>query len=148
MTNVKNPLASRTIWVQIITLLSAFFPVVQEWLSSNPVQFVSVFTAINVVVRFITKDRIQILGGHNGGGGVANLFIAFFGLAAFLLFAGSVTSCADYEVKGSACLRDPETGAKGCLEFIPGAPPLPYFKVPIRDGSGEVVGTVDLRSGK
>ena len=147
MNTVKSPLASRTIWIQILTLLSAFFPLVQEWISTNPVQVVSVFTSINVLVRFITKDKIKILGGSAGG--VVNLVLGFFGLAALAFVSvGSLTSCSDYGVRGSVHLRDDQTGAKGGLEFVPGAPPLPFFRAPIRDASGSVIGSVDLRSGK
>ena len=145
MNTSKNPLLSRTIWIQIIAFISAFQPVVQEWLASNPVAIVGVFNAINILVRFVTQGKISVLGTVKTG--AVNLLAIGLGLAA-LFTAGTLTSCADYPLRGSAYYRDSGTGAKAGVHFIPGGPPLPFFRADIRDEDGVVVGAVDLQSGK
>ena len=132
----KHPLASRTIWVQIIALISAFIPAVQEWLASNPVEIVSVFVAINILVRFVTSGKVSIL-----GRGAAVLLFGFLSVASL-----SLSSCAGLTVSGSAYYRDETTGAKAGLNYVPGAPPLPFFRVPVETGSGR--GLVEIRAEK
>lgn len=72
------------------------------------------------------------------------------GAASLLLFSGLAVlflpSCGGYGVRGTAYFRDEETGAKGGLRFIPGAPPLPFFRVPVQTDSGS--GFIDLTGGK
>lgn len=56
----KNPLQSRTIWVNAIMAVSAFFPQVQHALESNPTILVIGFSLINIALRLITKKEITI----------------------------------------------------------------------------------------
>ncbi len=58
----KPILKSKTFWVQVLAVLAVLFPAVQEWLAANPVEFVAVLAAINVIVRFVTSGKISILG--------------------------------------------------------------------------------------
>ena len=147
MYTTKHPLASRTIWVQILTLFPAFLPMVQEWLASNPVAVTAVFTAINVLVRFVTRDRVKIFAMNGAKSGAVNL-ILLSGLAALALFCvGSLTSCAEYrEIDGTVYYRDAETGAKGGLILQKGEKPKGWLRVPVETETGQ--GFVDLTSGK
>jgi len=58
----KTLLTSKTFWVQVITFASAFFPPVQQWLASNPEQFLAVLASVNVIVRFATKGKLTLFG--------------------------------------------------------------------------------------
>ena len=58
---VRKPIwRSKTFWLQVITLLSLVFPQVQDFISKNPEQFVSVIAALNVIVRFATSGRVTL----------------------------------------------------------------------------------------
>lgn len=136
----KSPLKSKTIWLNGAALLSMLIPAVREFLEANPVEFVSFLTALGVVVRFVTSGKVRLFGLSNSA---ANLLVlAITGLAAFSL----LTSCADYRVTGSAYYRDADSGAKGGMRFLPGAPPLPFFRVPIETENGS--GLVEIRAEK
>ncbi len=56
----KTLLTSKTFWVQVVTFASAFVPVVQEWLATNPEQFLGALSAVNVIVRFTTKGKVSV----------------------------------------------------------------------------------------
>ena len=56
--NVKPAWQSKTLWVNFILASVAFFPSVQEHLS--PEKVAAIFTAVNTVLRFITKDKLGI----------------------------------------------------------------------------------------
>lgn len=58
----KSILTSKTFWVQVVTFLSVFVPAVQEWLASNPEQFLGALAAVNVLVRFATKGKVTLFG--------------------------------------------------------------------------------------
>jgi hypothetical protein len=58
----KTLLTSKTFWVQVITFASAFVPPVQQWLASNPEQFLAVLASVNVIVRFATKGKLTLFG--------------------------------------------------------------------------------------
>lgn len=64
-TNVKTPtksvLKSKTLWLQLLTLVSVFVPPAREFLAANPVESVAVITAANTVVRFVTSGRLTLL---------------------------------------------------------------------------------------
>jgi hypothetical protein len=71
------------------------------------------------------------------------LFI--LGLSALLL-----PSCGtEYPLQGTISYRDARSGAKAGLVFAPGEPVRGNVKVPVYDqATGEVIGQVDLASGK
>lgn len=56
----KSILTSKTFWVQVITVVAAFIPQVQSWLSTNPEAVVGVVAAINVLVRFATSGKVTL----------------------------------------------------------------------------------------
>ncbi len=56
----KKPWESKTVWVNAIVALAAFFPEVQAWIADNPQIFIFAFAAINFALRFITKDKVAI----------------------------------------------------------------------------------------
>ena len=133
----KKPHRSKTVWLNLVAMVAAFVPALHEWLTANPVEFVSALAALNILVRFVTSGKISLFGGKAAG-----LAIGFgAGLAAL-----SLPSCTGYNWQGEVRYRHEETGAKGGLRFEPGAPPLPFFRVPIETASGS--GFVDLTSGK
>lgn len=71
----KSILKSKTFWVQVAALMAALFPVVQAWLADNPVEFVALLAAVNVIVRFLTSGTVSILGeGDQAHGFVWGLF--------------------------------------------------------------------------
>lgn len=97
--NTKSVFLSKTFWVQVVGLLSLAVPQVREWLDKNPEQFVAVFAAVNVLVRFATSGKINIFGAGetpddktrgSGPGGLAPLIV--MGAAAGLI-ASALPSC-------------------------------------------------------
>jgi len=93
---------SKTVWVQVLAILSMFIPAVGAWVASNPVEFVAVLGAINTLVRFATHGSVSIFqdddsgtGGKGGtsGGSVLPLMMA---TAAGVSLAGGLllSSCA------------------------------------------------------
>ncbi|MEI7912536.1 MAG: hypothetical protein WCK77_23150 [Verrucomicrobiota bacterium] len=57
---MKHFLQSKTIWLQVIAVLSLFIPQMQAWLAANPEQPVALFAALNVVVRFFTSGKVTL----------------------------------------------------------------------------------------
>ena len=57
---VKPWWVSKTVWMNLIVAIAAFVPPVQDWIGKNPEQFAWVFTAINVVLRLISKGKITL----------------------------------------------------------------------------------------
>lgn len=60
----KTILCSKTFWVQVLTLASALFPQVQDFMAANPVEFAAALAAINVLVRFLTSGSVNIFGNN------------------------------------------------------------------------------------
>lgn len=61
---------SRTLWINIVALLSLLVPSVRDWLESNPVEFTAAFGAVNVLLRFVTVGKYQFAepaGDQDGG---------------------------------------------------------------------------------
>ena len=56
----KNPLQSKTVWVNAIMAIAAFFPAIQSALQSNPTILIIAFSVINIILRLITKKEITI----------------------------------------------------------------------------------------
>jgi hypothetical protein len=54
----KSFLKSKTFWTNIVIGAASFIPPVKEFLVSNPETAVSMISAINVVLRFISKGKI------------------------------------------------------------------------------------------
>ena len=51
---------SKTLGANVIMLVAAFVPSVQEWISSNPEGAAAVVTLTNVVLRWVTTKTIVI----------------------------------------------------------------------------------------
>lgn len=103
MTPTTKPFwQSKTVWVQVLAVLSMFIPAVGEWVAKNPVEFVAVLGAINTLVRFATHGSVSVFqddesgnagGKGSGSGGSALLaMIATWGALA-LAGGGLLTSC-------------------------------------------------------
>ena len=60
MNNSKNIIASKTLWVQVVAVVSTFIPAVGEFLRANPEGFVAALAAVNVLVRFATSGRVTL----------------------------------------------------------------------------------------
>lgn len=58
---MKTILLSKTFWVQIAALLMLLFPPVKAWFDANPVEYVAVLSAVNVLLRWITSGAVSIL---------------------------------------------------------------------------------------
>jgi len=57
---MKKRYQSKTNWTALIIALSAFIPSVQNWISENPVAFAEITALIMVVLRMVTKGKIDI----------------------------------------------------------------------------------------
>jgi hypothetical protein len=77
---------SKTFWTNVVALLSLAVPPVRDFLQANPVEFVAVIGAVNILLRFVTKGAISI--SHDDGpGGFSGLPVW---VAAVALIGGSV----------------------------------------------------------
>lgn len=65
----KSILLSKTLWVQILTVVMALVPAVQQWIKANPVEFLSVLAAVNTLVRFVTSGKVTIFPEDDGASG-------------------------------------------------------------------------------
>jgi len=60
MQEVKPIWQSKTVWVNLILALSAFIPGVGHFVRANPESVMAIFSVINVILRLVTKDKVQI----------------------------------------------------------------------------------------
>ena len=133
--DTKHALASKTVWVQIVAVLSLLVPVVRDWLASNPVEFVAVLAAVNVIVRFVTRGKISVFaetGEKTVGGGSGGLpLLIVWGTAAGLCFTAlpSCSALAGLPIKFTAQLEEGALSysSKGGLEmeYRPGYGEMP-----------------------
>ncbi len=129
---------SKTLWVQLIAVLSILFPAVQEWVAKNPVEITAIFTAVNTLVRFFTQDKIKPFKSE-GGINLPVLGILVVGLGFIGLSLTSCTAFQDFKIDSKASYRDPSTGAKAGVSYS-GGKLRPWAKVPFIDKEGNVVG--------
>lgn len=61
MEPVKKPWQSKTLWVNLIVAAFALFK--PEWLpyAQDPQNAVILFTVVNIVLRLVTKEKIEIV---------------------------------------------------------------------------------------
>lgn len=59
--SAKPIFSSKTFWVQVLAIVSALFPAVRQFIAGNPVEFIAMLAAVNVIVRFGTSGRVSIL---------------------------------------------------------------------------------------
>jgi len=143
--NTKSIFLSKTFWVQIVTVLSLAVPQVREWLDANPEQFVAVFAALNVIVRFVTSGKINIFGAGEGSSAGSNLILVWVLLGTLVVLGGLPACSAEYPVEGMISYRDAQSGAKAGLVFSPGHPPRASVRVPLYDtATGEIIGMAAL----
>ena len=57
----KSPLKSRTLWINLIVAVAAFIPSVKDFVAANPDILLWGFSALNVVLRIITKKQVDII---------------------------------------------------------------------------------------
>ena len=62
---------SKTVWLNVLALLSMAVPAVREWVAKNPVEPLAVFTALGVILRFVTSGRISIFGEDDDSAGTS-----------------------------------------------------------------------------
>lgn len=56
----KKTYLSKTLWMNLVIALSAFFPGVSEWVAGHPDLFMVGFSVINMVLRAVTKDKLEL----------------------------------------------------------------------------------------
>lgn len=139
--STKSILASKTFWIQLVAVVSLAVPAVRGWLDENPVEFVAVFAALNVLVRFVTSGKINIFG--DSGSKVLPL-LALVGTLAVL---GGLPACSNYPLTGSVAVIDGKTGSKAGLDFTPGQAPRASLAGEFTDANGNKV-RVDLSGSK
>lgn len=61
MENSRPSYLSKTLWLNALSAICALFiPSVNEWVNAHPDMVVGIFTALNIVLRFVTKDKIEL----------------------------------------------------------------------------------------
>lgn len=110
MMKTKPFYQSKTLWVQAIAIASALFPSVQVFIVENPVAYPAIFAAINVLVRFATKGKVNLFSdsGMNGG---ASVVICMF--AALALFSLPSCSAITAGISGQALQTETLTSESG-----------------------------------
>lgn len=57
----KNPLKSKTLWLNFIAAaLALFYPPAQEWIATHPDAVVAIVSGVNMLLRLITKEKIGL----------------------------------------------------------------------------------------
>jgi hypothetical protein len=111
--NTKTILLSKTFWLQVITLLSLLIPAVDVWVHKNPEQFVAVWAALNVIVRFVTSGKVSLI--SEDATGMARLMMLGGTAAALMTSLPSCASLASLPITGTLSFRDAGSGAKASL---------------------------------
>lgn len=57
----KKPWQSKTLWVNLLLAVAAFIPAVSSVVKESPDMAGLVITMVNVILRFVTKDKIQLV---------------------------------------------------------------------------------------
>ena len=56
----KNVLKSRTFWFGILTAVAPLFPSVQSFIQENTLMMTSLWSALAIALRMITKDKVVL----------------------------------------------------------------------------------------
>jgi len=56
----KKPWLSKTLWTNVLFAASGFIPGVHEWAMAHTEFVMAAFGFINMVLRFVTKDKISL----------------------------------------------------------------------------------------
>jgi hypothetical protein len=145
----KSFLLSKTFWLNLVALASLIAPQVREWLASNPVEFMAVLGAVNIILRFVTKGAVSfsasgISNGENSGRSGGSLPLVLLLVAGSALLALPSCSGTGYPLTGSISYRDPGSGAKGGLVFEEGKAPRASVRIPVYDEDGNLIGVGEL----
>ncbi len=117
VSNTKSLLLSKTLWLQLITILMGFYPPALAWLKSSPEDVVTLLVALNILVRFFTSTRIALFPPEDvektsgPAGGLSLLWIT--GMAAAVTGVG-LPSCSPDQIAAAraipikACVITPE----------------------------------------
>lgn len=60
--NTKSIFKSKTMAVNAIVLFASFFPSVASWVQGHPTETMQVLAASSMVLRLVTKGKVQIIG--------------------------------------------------------------------------------------
>lgn len=58
--DTKKPYLSKTLWLNLIIAISAFFPVVQHFITTHSEQVMIGFSLLNMGLRTVTKDKLSL----------------------------------------------------------------------------------------
>lgn len=58
---MKKPWQSKTIWLNIILALTALIPSVHDFIVARPELLALFFAGVNMILRLVSKDKIQLL---------------------------------------------------------------------------------------
>ena len=57
--DTKPVIYSKTLWANLLgAALALFYPPANEWMVAHPDLVVGMWTAVNVVLRFVTKEKV------------------------------------------------------------------------------------------
>ena len=57
----KKSYLSKTLIINLVTALAAmFYPPINEWVAAHPQELVIGFSVLNIGLRLITKDKIEL----------------------------------------------------------------------------------------
>ena len=58
---MKKSWLSKTLWTNLILAVgSLFIPNVNTWVAAHPEVVVIIFTVVNVILRAVTKDKLEL----------------------------------------------------------------------------------------
>lgn len=60
MEEKKSIFLSKTLWMNLVMAIAAFFPVIHEWITANPETYAMAWSVINVGLRLLTKKELYI----------------------------------------------------------------------------------------
>lgn len=58
---VKKPWLSKTLWTNLVVIVGTMFvPAVADFVSANPEIMVSIWGGVNILLRWVSKDKLSI----------------------------------------------------------------------------------------
>lgn len=57
----KPSYQSKTLWFNLVMAVAAFFPGVSDFVSAHPELVPVAFAVVNIVLRFVSKDKVELL---------------------------------------------------------------------------------------
>lgn len=144
----KAILKSKTFWLNALAMLSVLIPAMQQFIAENPESPFVALGALNVLLRFATKGKVNIFGENTTppAGGL----MAFLVLGTMAGLMGIVLpSCSPSSIAASVKVRDPKTGATAALSYRPDQKVRGSVTVPVHDAeTGELLGVTDVKFGQ